>query len=81
MPGFQNGELLPKSQVFEKEGTMSAKDSKNRSREEFDDVCHSQRLSQCASEWQLSLLLKSKADGVLANDRDSYFLAARFTAK
>ena len=69
---LQNSELLPKNQIFEQMAPTSAKESEHRTDQQPDDVHHGPLLSQFACEWQRSKLLKSKADGVLANHTPKY---------
>jgi hypothetical protein len=65
---LQCRELLAKSQVFKKESTTSAEESRDRTYQESDGVYHARVLSHFACGRQRCILLKSQADRILAND-------------
>jgi hypothetical protein len=69
MLSFQSRELLAKSEVFEKQPATTLEDSEDRTRQKHKRVYHVRVLSRLACEWQCRILLKSQADGILANDR------------
>lgn len=68
MSTFQHGELLPKSQVFKKESATITEESQNRTYKEPHDVYHTSLLSHSACGQQPCILLKSRADRILAMD-------------
>ncbi len=69
MPPFQRRELLAKNEVFKKEPTTRAEEAKNRTYQEANGVYHAGVLSHFACGRQGCILLKSKADEIVANDR------------
>jgi hypothetical protein len=68
MSSPQCRELLAKSQIFKKESTTSAEESKARACQESDGVYHTGVLTHFARGRQRSILLKSQADRISAND-------------
>ena len=68
MHSLQCHELLAKSEVFKKEFATSAEEAKNRTYQEANGVYHAGVLSHFACGRQGCNLLKSRADGILAND-------------
>jgi hypothetical protein len=69
MSSLQHRELLAKNQIFKQEPATSAEESKNRANQKSNGGYHATVLSHFACGRQRRILLKSKADGVLANDR------------
>src|SRR5258705_10624622 len=69
VPPFQCRELLAKSKVFKKQHASGEKHAKDRAKQESEGVCHATLLRHFACEMQCCILLKSKADRILANDR------------
>ncbi len=68
VPPFQCRELLAKSKVFKKQHASGEKHAKDRAKQESEGVCHATLLRHFACEMQCCILLKSKADRILAND-------------
>jgi hypothetical protein len=60
--------LLAKSQVLNKKPATSAKETKKGAYQKADDIYHVMVLSHSACGPQRSILLKSQADIILAND-------------
>ncbi len=69
MSSFQGRELLTKGQIFKMEATMGAEEAKKRAYQKPDATDHAKVLSHFACEGQRRILLKSKADRILARDR------------
>ena len=74
MSSPQYRELLAKSQIFKKDLVTSAEDSKDRTYQESDGVYHARVLSHFHCGRQRSILLKSQADRILANDNSVVWL-------
>ena len=66
MPSFQCRELLAKSKVFKKQRASGVEQAKDRAKQESENVCHAVLLQRLACETQCSILLKSRADRILA---------------
>jgi hypothetical protein len=62
--------LLAKSEVFQQQRATSPEEARNCTYEEQNGVDHPSVLSHFACGRQPSILLKSRADRVLANDTD-----------
>jgi len=68
MPSFQCRELLTKGQVLKKEPTTRAEEPKKCAHQESDSTYHAKVLSHFACGRQRRMLLKAKADCILAKD-------------
>jgi hypothetical protein len=60
---------LAKGEVFEKQLATALEESDDRTNQECNHVYHVRVLSRFVCEWQRRILLKSKADRILARDR------------
>ena len=69
MPSFQCRELLAKSKVFKKQRASGVEQAKDRAKQESENVCHAVLLQRLACETQCSILLKSRADRILARHK------------
>jgi hypothetical protein len=71
MPSFQCRKLLTESEVFNQEAATCVEEAKNGAEQESKGLCHAGLLSRFACGTQRYILLKSQADRILANDRES----------
>jgi hypothetical protein len=66
---FQCRELLARSEVLEQQTATTVEESEDRTEQEYKRVYRVRVLSRFACEWQWRILLKSRADSVLAKDK------------